>query len=389
MRALRIFWKDTLIMLRDRGTIINLFVLPLMFSSVLTLALGGVFGGGNDGGSSTIHIPIIANGEKSRMVMETIKQVEGVDWSESTLAEAKQKVEDGEILGAISLEDNPEGQVEAVYYANPAQLANSRLVYGQIQAAFSAMNDEQKNAAMTATIQSQPDLNLDDIYSQAGVGEAIGVQEEVVGGGANDVEPSSAQQYFPGFTVSFVFFIAATIAQYVFMEKDIGTMKRLLTSPTKSYAIMLGKLLPHFVVGFIQVLVIFSTGFFLFGLRLPNFGSILLVTAATVTAAVGFGLMITSLSKTQAQASGVATLFTFTLATVGGCYVPLFMMPSFMQTLAKATPQGWAMTAYQDILLKGYGILDVLPLIGVLLGFGLVFYLIGLIRFQFVSEGAH
>jgi hypothetical protein len=48
LKIIRVFWKDLLILLKDRGTYINLFVLPIMFSVVLTLALGGVFGGGEE-----------------------------------------------------------------------------------------------------------------------------------------------------------------------------------------------------------------------------------------------------------------------------------------------------------------------------------------------------
>ncbi|MFX4301582.1 ABC transporter permease [Alicyclobacillus tolerans] len=382
MKVLYVFWKDLLILLKDRGTYINLFVLPLMFSIVLTLALGGVFGGGKSE-TSTIQVPIVASTSAAKTVAKAVEHISDIHWitDQMTVTKAKNLVENGKSLGAVIVSNDGK---TVTFYEDPDQLTNSKLMFGQIKAFLAAdtLTIQHKAIANLAMHAHSPTLasQLSSILTSKplnAVAKIIGNQK------SQTVQPTAAQQYIPGFTVAFLFFIASTIAQYMFMERERGTLRRLLTSPVRKYSILIGKLLPNIVIGFGQVIIIFAVGKFMFGMQLGDLSAILILTCAAVAAANGFGLMITSLSKTQAQATGLATLLVFTLATVAGCYVPLFLMPSFMQDIALATPQGWAMSGFQDIIMKGADIAQVLPNIGMLFGFALVFFFIGLARFRF------
>ncbi|MDQ4492203.1 ABC transporter permease [Sinomonas sp. ASV486] len=377
MKTLHVFWKDLLILSKDRGTYINLFVLPLMFSVVLTIALGGAFGGGAS--SSPVTIPVTASGAQAEAVAKDITSIPGITWQEAGVDDAKSAVDQGKSIGAVLIA--PDG-ASLDFYEDPSQANNAQLLFGQISAALAAKHaatqaselgavaasGSQTEQVKAATIAAQPQVTLTTSQS---------------GNRSTDVKPTAAQQYIPGFTVAFLFFIASTIAQYIFMERDRGTLRRLLVSPVGRASILAGKLLPTVVIGFVQVVVIFTVGRLLFGMTLGDPVALLLVTCAAVAAANGFGLMITSLSKTQAQATGMATLLVFTLATVAGCYVPLSFMPGFMQGIALATPQGWAMQAYQNIIMKGSDIAQVLPAVGALAAFAVVFFGIGLFRFKF------
>ncbi|WP_136611119.1 ABC transporter permease [Sinomonas albida] len=378
MKTLHVFWKDLLILSKDRGTYINLFVLPLMFSVVLTIALGGVFGGGKS--DSPVAIPVAASGVQAEAVAKAITSIPGITWRTANPDDARAAVDQGKSIGAVLVAEDGKG---IDFYEDPSQLTNAQLLYGQISAALEANRAASQAArlgqvakasgnpqteAQGASILTEPSLRL--TTSQSGTRDT-------------SAQPTAAEQYIPGFTVAFLFFIASTIAQYLFMERERGTLRRLLISPVSRSSILVGKLLPTVLIGFVQVVVIFAVGRLAFGMALGNPAALILVTCAAVAAANGFGLMITSLSKTQAQATGLATLLVFTLATVAGCYVPLSFMPGFMQSIALATPQGWAMQAYQSIIMKGADSLEVLPSVAVLIAFSLVFFGIGLVRFRF------
>ena len=95
------------------------------------------------------------------------------------------------------------------------------------------------------------------------------------------------------------------------------------------------------------------------------------------------GIMIAALGRTEAQVSGLTTLLTLTLSALGGCLMPTFIMPEFLQEVSQFTPHFWAMQGFQDVLVRGYGLTGILPEAGVLLGFATAFFLIGVRRFRF------
>jgi ABC-2 type transport system permease protein len=105
-----------------------------------------------------------------------------------------------------------------------------------------------------------------------------------------------------------------------------------------------------------------------------------LVAAATAT---GLGVLVAALARTEAQISGLTILVLLTLSALGGCFVPRFVMPEWLRTVGLVTPHAWALDAYQDLLVRGYGLFDVLPKLGTLAAFAVAFFLIGAWRFRF------
>jgi ABC-2 type transport system permease protein len=93
--------------------------------------------------------------------------------------------------------------------------------------------------------------------------------------------------------------------------------------------------------------------------------------------------MVAALAKTDAQIGGLTSLLTLTMSAMGGCLMPTYIMPGFLQTLSRFTPHNWAMQGFQDVLVRGYGLAGILPEAGALLGFAAVFFLIGVWRFRF------
>ncbi|MGB0388040.1 MAG: ABC transporter permease [Ardenticatenaceae bacterium] len=196
--------------------------------------------------------------------------------------------------------------------------------------------------------------------------------------------PDSVQQNVPAWTIFGIFFIIQTMAASLLREKQEGTFRRLLVAPLSRHALLIGSLLPYYVVNLIQVGLMFAIGTLVFGLHLGNNPlALLIVSLATAAASLGLGLFVASVAKTTEQVNGLALLLITTLAAMGGIMVSRIFMPKLMQQFTHFTPHAWALDGYHDVIVRGLGINAVLTEIGVLLAFALTFFAFALWRFRF------
>jgi ABC-2 type transport system permease protein len=199
--------------------------------------------------------------------------------------------------------------------------------------------------------------------------------------------PTSAEQNVPGYTIFGLFFIVQVLATSMLSEKQDGTFCRLMVAPLPRTAMLLGKLLPFYIVNLIQVASMFAIGHFVFNMSLGHAPlAMVMITLATAAAATGLGLLVATLGKTPEQIGGFSTMLALTLAALGGMMVPVFSMPEFMQKISKISPHNWALSGYQDVIVRGLGLADVWLEAGVLGGFALVFFLFAVWRFRFQDE---
>jgi ABC-2 type transport system permease protein len=127
----------------------------------------------------------------------------------------------------------------------------------------------------------------------------------------------------------------------------------------------------------------FAVGVIFFGMKLGNLPALVLVSIALALAANGLGLLVASLGKTEAQVNGLSVFLAITLGALGGMMVPAYIMPGFMKTLSLFTPHAWALAGYQDVIVRGLGVPQVLPEVGMLLFFAGSFFVLALSRFRF------
>lgn len=207
-------------------------------------------------------------------------------------------------------------------------------------------------------------------------------------GSARPGMPNVLQHNVPGWTLFGLFFIAPMLSFNLLEERKLGTFRRLLSAPVSRGALLLGKLLPFFAVNLAQVVTMFAFGALVMpllgapALQLRNPFALLAVTVAASLAATSLGLLIASLARTTEQVGSVGSLLVVTMAALGGVMVPRFAMPGWMQTVGLATPHAWALTAYQDVLVRGAGLVAVLPAMAALLGFAGVFFAVAAVRFR-------
>ena len=188
------------------------------------------------------------------------------------------------------------------------------------------------------------------------------------------------QAYIPGFSLTFVFFLATNLAVAVVDEREVGTLRRLLVTPASRGAILLGKVLPYFLLAIVQFVVLFSVSNALFDVEMGDaplaLGMLMVCAAASVA---GLGTMIAALAKTKGQANTVPTMVIIAMAIVSGCIAPHITAPGTKY----ATPHYWALLGFQNVMVHGMGFSGVLLPCGVLLAFAAAFFIIGVRRFRF------
>jgi ABC-2 type transport system permease protein len=207
---------------------------------------------------------------------------------------------------------------------------------------------------------------------------------------SQEATPDLSQSAVPGFTVLFVFLAAQTTARSIYEEIKIGSFRRLVAAPLSKAELLIGKILPNFITGLVQIVVIFafgSLGMRLLGLTpLPiekaPLGMILIAVILALCSSA-FGIAIAAIARTENQISGLSTLLLWGMGLLGGSLVPLFVLERFLGPIPMIVPHYWANRALDDLLIRGLGMSNVALDLGVLLGFSLLFFMIGLWRFDF------
>jgi ABC-2 type transport system permease protein len=187
-----------------------------------------------------------------------------------------------------------------------------------------------------------------------------------------------------GQLITWVFIPLLGISQLFAVERQKGTLRRLLTTPTRKSTYLLGTIFGQVLTALVQMLLLITFGIFVMKL---NWGSqplalgVMMVSAALVAAALGTTLG--TFVKTDSQASGLSIMTGMVMALLGGCWYPLELFPQAVQTVVKVLPTTWAMRGLLDIVLRGQGLTAILPVAGILLGFAALFFTIGVARFRY------
>lgn len=164
----------------------------------------------------------------------------------------------------------------------------------------------------------------------------------------------------PAYTVMFAFTLVFTVGWLYVAERRQGTLKRLKAAPITRGQVLLGKLLPSFAISLGQGLFLLAMGKVVFGMRWGpdtwSLGEQILwlfpVVATTSLAAMGLGLFLAAVARTEMQVTLGATVIVLVPALISGCLIPRELMPERTQQLGLFTPHGWALAGYRQLLLN-------------------------------------
>ncbi len=162
----------------------------------------------------------------------------------------------------------------------------------------------------------------------------------------------------PSYTVMFTFFLVLNVGWVFVAERQQGTLKRLRTAPITRTDLLLGKLIPYFLLSLGQGAFLLVAGKLIFGMRWgpdewPLWYQtlwILPVVFTTSLAAMGLAMLVAAVARTEAQVALYGAVPVLIMALIGGCVLPRDLMPEQTQSMTLLTPHGWALSAYRELL---------------------------------------
>lgn len=166
-------------------------------------------------------------------------------------------------------------------------------------------------------------------------------------------------------------------------ELERGTLENLLAMPVHPLEVMIGKIIPYIMVGYIQVLVILIAAYFLF--HVPIAGSLLLLLACVLiflAANLAVGMMFSTIAKSQLQAMQMTFFFFLPSMLLSGFMFPFRGMPDWAQIIGSVLPLTHFLRIVRGIMLKGNGWTETWPSVWPLLVFMAVVLLIALKRYR-------
>jgi ABC-2 type transport system permease protein len=193
---------------------------------------------------------------------------------------------------------------------------------------------------------------------------------------------------FPGFTVMFMFFIVGMAAGSLLKERESGTLRRLIAAPLSRGAVVAGKMVAYILLVCLQVVVLFAIAHFAFDMPLGSSPlGLIVLTVVTGTVATGLGMLVSAIAKTAEQAESIGTILGLILAGIGGSLPmtgkPLTRAGGPLGTIANLTPHAHAIEGYYSLMAENATLVQILPEIGILLGMGVVLFVIATWRFKF------
>lgn len=195
-----------------------------------------------------------------------------------------------------------------------------------------------------------------------------------------------SQNYIiPGLIAVIMMVIAALLTSLtIAREWEQGTMEQLIATPVKGNELILGKLLPYFAIGLLDVLLAVLMGEFLFDVPLRGSVALLFVMAAIFLAgALSLGMLISILTRNQLLASQLAMVLTFLPSfLLSGFMYAIANMPVPVQVISHLVPASYFVTMLKGIYLKGVGLQVLVLEAGLLALFGVALVLFANKRFQ-------
>ncbi len=411
---LKLIYKDLLILIRDRGGLAMLFIMPLALVLIMTSLQDSTFRSLNERGIKML----LLNLDQDTLGQAIVREINRADIfavhvpanpDEFTVQQVKEAVSGGKyqigliippkatdririraanslksILSGASVSGEISDSVTFMVYLDPATRATLRsTVEISVRELASRIEAQIILSELANEISNRMMIPLKDpaLLKQ----QTIFYREEYAAIGNKRIIPNSVQHNVSAWTLFAMFFIGIPFAGAMIREREEGSLARLLTMPCSYTAVLFSKVLVYLAVCYLQFLMILGMGIYLFPLlKLPaliidgRLAALSVLALAVSFAAIGYGIAIGTLAGTHQQASIFASISVVILAAIGGIWVPVFMMPPVFRHISLFSPLNWGLNGFYDILIRGADFRHVFPYLIYLLVFAAACMLIAL-----------
>ena len=409
--------KEIRILLKDRGNLALLFLMPLLFGVMLSNLNVQLSGSDEEEDQAAIVFPIYVvnqdTGVFGQQVTDALLAMDMLDVTfEASVETADDEVRQGEKLAAVIIPAGFSEKIDAyeateievivdplqeeyasfvtgltnfaitgptvvgeVQYGVRTILAESGLLEGADPALVQAAEAQSVGAIMTQLLAMQENPAI--------IVETETPTEEEAGWQSGDIFVF----FMTAFAVMFAFFVVGVIGQSLHRDKDNGTLRRLLAAPLSRASIIGGNSLAYMI--FVAMQVVFLFGFSAVAFSMPLGDSplfLVLITIVLGLTVATMGLMIAALTKTSKQADSLGVMLGFILAGLGGALPvgpPLYETDGFLGLLSRLTPHAHAVKGYRMIMAGTGTNGEILLQVLILAAFAAVFFAVARWRFKF------
>ena len=174
-----------------------------------------------------------------------------------------------------------------------------------------------------------------------------------------------------------------TMGNSIAGERERGELSRLFMTPTNVSSVLTGKIISQVVRELIRALVLIIAAMLLFNVMIKgNLLLLVLVILIAVLCFVGFGMMFSATAKTQEDYIQIVMPVAMPMMFICGVFFPTETMPWILQKIALFLPLTYANDAFRAVMLKGAGLGSIAFDLIVLLAFALLFFIVGIVRFN-------
>jgi len=174
----------------------------------------------------------------------------------------------------------------------------------------------------------------------------------------------------PGYTVMFVFFIIISMVSSFLKDRDLGMVARLASTPLTSHSYLLGKWIPYMIIVWIQIAILLIFGKIVYHVPLEQPILILILSVILAFTTTGIGLFCALIVQTENMGIAITQIIALGGAFLGGLWVPLEMMPSFLQGIAKTLPQYWGHLGFREAMTGTLEMQEFFQVVFILFAFG-------------------
>ncbi|HEY7475694.1 MAG TPA: ABC transporter permease, partial [Vicinamibacterales bacterium] len=342
--------KDVAYMLRQRETLMWVFLMPILFVYFI-----GTVTGGSDGPARDRKDPLAVRGAAGGgfLADELIRRLEAQDFDIRRPASDEAFRAETRRLTIPAPKEGTGTFTDAVLAGQPQVLVFERQEespagnFDQIRiarAAYEVLGD------LAAVKVAGKDPGAQTFADLRAMPRALTLT--VKPAGRRVVPPSGFSQAIPGTMVMFTMLVLLTSgAITLVVEREQGLLRRLASTPISAGSLVAGKWMGRMALALVQIAFAMIVGRVVFGLdwgrSLPMVALVLVGWAAF---AASSAVLLSSLTRSVGQTTGLGVMLTMVLAALGGCWWPIEITPDWMQTLARILPTGWAMDAMHKLI---------------------------------------
>ena len=376
------FWwmikKELISLKRHPGRLISILAFPIIMILLFGYGMGG----------EMTDLPIVvvsqSHGDLTDLTLDTIKSTETYHVVEvmDSLSDAKSRVDSGEVKAAIILpsdyDDDSSQQKGVTLYLDSSDQMASQILESSTQGIFYRLSN------MVAA--SQTSVSTQDANITPSLGHSLNNFKDDISLHINRIYGNIKYIDFLvpailGMTImmSCMMGMGSTIAG----ERETGELARLFMTPTSVSTVIGGKIAAKLLIELVRALILIFMAVLLFNVSIKGgFLQTFIVLVIGALCFVGFGIMLSARTSTQEDYAQISLPFSMPMMFVSGVFYPIETMPWILQKLAYIFPLTYLNDAMRGVMLKGQTLGDVWLDLVVLLGFTLLFFIIGVKRFN-------